>query len=226
MNTKQNPVPRASRGRSAAVCNCSWAASVGAGSLHAAPFIPKPLIISGHRASGRAETRQLFNIMGQCEEASASARGIFREAARSSDPLHQSGCRLGVTPRGQIPEEKHQQCWRMAASAQVPLCFAKIPFNPTPVAFGMGSGGAGSFCQGIKRTHPLKLQHILKRAWEPDTRGPEAPGWLWLYLQGHFDGRSGCGTASSGIPAVPHATHSSTHLVLEGRDCNSTPKTS
>lgn len=114
----------------------------------------------------------------------------------------------------------------MAASAQVPLCFAKILFNPTLVAFGMGSGGASSFCQGIKQTHPLKLQNILKRAWEPDTRGPEAPGWLWLYLQGHFDGRSWCGRAGSGTPALPHAAHSSTHLVLEGRDCNSTPKTS
>lgn len=179
MNMKQNPIPRASQGRNAAVCNCSRVALVGAGSLDAEPFIPKPLIIGGHRASGGVETRQLFNIMGRREEASASARGIFREAARSSDPLHRSGCRIGVTAgEGQIPEEKHQQCWWMAASAQVPLCLAKIPFNPTPVAFGMGSGRASSFCQGIKQTHPLELHDILKRAQELGTRGPEAPGWL------------------------------------------------
>jgi len=90
----------------------------------------------------------------------------------------------------------------------------------------MGSGGAGSFCQGIKRTHPLKLRNILKRAREPDTRGPEAPGWLWLYLQGRFDGRSRCQRAGSGTPAVPRAARSSTRLLLEGRDCSSAPKTS
>lgn len=57
-------------------------------------------------------------------------------------------------------------------------------------------------------------------------RGDEAPGWRRLYLRGHFDGGWGCGRANSGTPAVPRATHSSTHLVLEGRDCNSAPKTS
>jgi len=62
-----------SRGRS----NCSRAAWVGAGSLPAALPVPKPSIIGGHRARSRAETRQLLNITGQREEASASARGVF-----------------------------------------------------------------------------------------------------------------------------------------------------
>lgn len=46
------------------------------------------------------------------------------------------------------------------SSAGSPFALQKNPFNPIPVAFGMGSGGAGSFCQGIKRTHPLKLQKV------------------------------------------------------------------
>lgn len=108
-------------------------AAVGASSLHAALFIPKPLITGGDCASGRAETQQLFDITGRREEASARARGIFREAARSSDPLHPSGCGMG----GHILEEKHQRCWWMAAAAQVPpLLCKKTPLIPSRLPLG------------------------------------------------------------------------------------------
>lgn len=57
----------------------------------------------------------------------------------------------------------------MVASALVPLCSAKIPFHPIPGIFRMSSAGASPFCQGIKQTHPLKLQNIPQQAEEPDT---------------------------------------------------------